>query len=551
MNISNFKDYIDKTILDRGYDYYIQGNIVEANERRKNEYVFDIEGSDDYEVVVETTDNGEILYSECDCPYDFGPICKHEAAAYFELSDMLNQEKTNNKRAVKTLKPPTLPDILQHLSKDELINIIVNLADKDASLENSLVLKYSKGEEKQELEACKKFIKAIVRKYKGRGGFIGYRDAGKFASELEGLLEKARNTDNILLALDIALLMLDEGINAFQYADDSDGDIGLLVKESIGVIGEIAIESKEANYQTVETFEKLLAQIDSKVFDGWEEFRVDLLHICSEFADDELFRNKLIMKVETMLSSADKYIHEDLLQILFRLLEQSGSKEEVEQFIYKNLNYSSFREILLNRLLKENDYHKVIEIALEGEKRDQQYRGLITQWKKYRYIGYKYLSLMEEQKTLAKELLFDGDFEYYHELKELAEEDQEVFYTNLKKELKTGTAWYKERLLLKMVEEENDLDELLEFVKENPSYLEQYAEKLFPHFKDEVVEMYQEYIKSSAKNSSNRTEYKGVCTKIKKYKKFTGKEKQMELINYLRSLYPKRPAFIDELGKIK
>lgn len=89
MNINNFKNYINKTIVDIGYSYYIEGNVVEAFEQDENEYIFHIEGSDEYEVLVAIEDNGNILNSECDCPYDFGPVCKHEVAAYFQLYEML------------------------------------------------------------------------------------------------------------------------------------------------------------------------------------------------------------------------------------------------------------------------------------------------------------------------------------------------------------------------------------------------------------------------------------------------------------------------------
>jgi chromosomal replication initiation ATPase DnaA len=71
------------------------------------------------------------------------------------------------------------------------------------------------------------------------------------------------------------------------------------------------------------------------------------------------------------------------------------------------------------------------------------------------------------------------------------------------------------------------------------------------HFKEEVIEIYQEYIHTVARNSSNRRDYQGVCQKIKRYKKISGKPKQEELINELMGLYKKRPAFIDELWKIK
>jgi hypothetical protein len=553
MNLTNFKSHINKTIVDRGYSYYIEGNIVEAYEQGDNKYIFQIEGSDDYEVIVELGDNGEILYSDCECPYDFGPVCKHEVATYFQLFEMLNHRTLNDKRAIKSDKRITIQEVLNNLSKEELINIIVNITHDDATLEKRLMVKYSAGDHQLELKSCQMLINSIVRKYTGREGFIKYRDTSGFVKELENVIEKARDSVNVRLAMDIAMLLLEEAIGAFQYADDSGGDIGFLVTKTLELIEEMAANCNERGIQKEEIFEKLLAQIDHEVFDGWENFQIDLLTICFEFADDEACRKRLKIKIESMFDekSTDRYRNENLLQLLFRLIEQYGTREEAEQFIHEHLQFSSFREQLLNKYLQEEDYDKVIEVAVEGEKQDQQYAGLISKWKKYRYEAYKFLSLKEEQQALAKELLMNGDFEYYQDLKELAAENQDEFYANLKQELKMAKGWHKRRIFLKLIEEENDLEEMLEYVREHPSDIEDYAEKLSKHFKSEVIEIYKEFINAAARTASNRREYQGICKKIKNYKKLAGESKQEELINCLIGFYGKRPAFIDELSKIK
>src|SRR5690606_5450446 len=109
---------------------------------------------------------------------------------------------------------------------------------------------------------------------------------------------------------------------------------------------------------------------------------------------------------------------------------------ELEGFISDNIAYSSFRDALIDRYLKEGNYRKVLELAFEGELQDAQYPGLVTDWKKKRYLAYKGFSMKEEQEELAKELLFDGHFEYYAELKGLAGEDEKELYQQLKRELK-------------------------------------------------------------------------------------------------------------------
>ncbi len=557
MNINNFENHINKTILDRGYVYYSEGNITETYNKGENEYIFQVQGSEDYEVVVKINNNGEILYSDCDCPYDFGPICKHQVAAYFELFDILNSEDNCEGMKKEVIKQPEIEKVLDNLSKEELINIIVDITKKDNTLKNSIIFRYSKVDERQEIEKCKKFIDSIVRKYRGRESFITYREVDNFIREMEELLEKVKNTDNILLALDIAFLALDEGMETFQYTDDSDGGIGNFVSETIYLIGETIANSKNLDInQKKEIFNKLLNKSDSKVFDGWEDYKIDMLRICAEFINVEEFRNKLREKLECIINenSGDYYVeytNESILKILFHMINEYGTKEEAEEFIEDNLKFTYFREMLINKCVEEKNYHKVIELALEGEKQDEQYAGLVSKWKKIRYIAYKELLLKEEQEKLAKDLLFDGNFEYYKELKALVTGDKEVFYNKLKQELKNYNSWKGRGIYLKLIIEENDLDEIMEFVRKNPKNIEEYADILVDKFEDEVVEIYKNYIKSEAESSSCRSHYKGVCRILRKYEKIAGKESQKRVLNELSSLYRRRPAFLDELSKIK
>ncbi|TKC16172.1 SWIM zinc finger family protein [Robertmurraya kyonggiensis] len=545
MNINNFKSYINKTILDRGHDYFLEGRVEKAIDKGEQEYIFHIEGSDNYEVLVELDEDGDILYSECDCPYDFGPICKHEVAVFFQLKEMLNQVNVKDKNF---RKEPKIQEVLKDLPREELIDIILNIVKKDDRLESSLRLKYSKVDHKQELKRAQQLIKEIVKEYKGREGFIKYRDTGDFVREMMDIDEIARTTEDVLLALDISFLLLKEAIDAFQYADDSDGNIGYLVTNTLGAVEEIA--SRGTGVEHVQIFEKLFAQLDKQYFDGWEDFKFDLLNICIGMATDVKLREQLRFKLESMLKKeSDRYMQEQILQLLLGLIEQYGTKEEEDEFISRHLQFTSFRERVLAKYLQEGKYQQVIELADEGEEKDLKYPGLISKWKKFRYEAYKKLQLSDEQKVLGKELFFDGNFEYYQDLKELA--SREDFYANLKRELKDADGWYSTRMFLRLIEEENDLDEILEFVKNNPSYIEQYEKKLLGQFKEEVIEIYQDYIKAEAATSSNRNQYKEICRKLKKYKVIAGDERLQELVAYFKSLYIKRPAFIDELGKIR
>src|SRR5690606_27000491 len=127
---------------------------------------------------------------------------------------------------------------------------------------------------------------------------------------------------------------------------------------------------------------------------------------------------------------------------------------------------------------------------------------------------YKELSYKEEQFALAMELFLDGKFEYYQEMKELTTDDQVVFYNHIKKELKKRKDWFAQSLYLQLIEEENDVVEIMEFVQKHQNYVEQYAELLIGHDKIEVIKIYRNYIKEESKASSNRKAYQRICGKI-------------------------------------
>ena len=554
MNLNNFESYIDRKILNRGYEYYIQDAINQIEQVDDNEYVFYIEGTYDYEVDLKIDDNGNIIYSSCDCPYDFGPICKHEVAAYYKLNDLIDSNLKNESYNKNLEKKPNIKEILNNLPKEELINIILDITGNNKMLKDKLMLKYFEGDSEQELKKCEKLIKSIVKKYLYRDGYISYRDASDFVDELEEVLDRARDAKDKVLALEIAFMIFNEGIDAFQYSDDSGGEIGILINEVLYVIGEIVSNSKSLSLDLrKKIFNKILAFVDNEDLDECIEYRFDLLRICLEFSDDKIIREKLKIKLEELIKNSEEdseYYIENMLTILFELIKKYESNEVAEQFVKGNIDFTFFKELMINKYMEEKDYYSVIKFCIESEEKDKGYSGLVLKWKKIRYNAYKELSMKEEQKSLAKELLFNGNFEYYKELKELNIDNKDKFYKNLKEELKSSKYINNIRIYLQLIEEENDIDEIIEFVRENPQMIEEYAEKLLDKYREEVISIYKKYIELRANNSYDRGMYREVCSIIKKYRKIAGLENKKEIVTKLKYLYRRKPAFIDELSKI-
>ncbi len=92
MNLDNFEEEIDDVILERGWHYYQDGCIKSImNEQDVNTYTAVVAGTQDYTVTVEL-DGNEIVATDCDCPYDWGPFCKHQVAVFHALRESRGQD---------------------------------------------------------------------------------------------------------------------------------------------------------------------------------------------------------------------------------------------------------------------------------------------------------------------------------------------------------------------------------------------------------------------------------------------------------------------------
>ena len=88
MNIKDFEQYFDETILARGLSYNKSGNIMSL-EYDGEEWIAEAGGSYDYTVTVTLSYSNDILESEYDCPYDLDSYYKHQAAVFYALRNNL------------------------------------------------------------------------------------------------------------------------------------------------------------------------------------------------------------------------------------------------------------------------------------------------------------------------------------------------------------------------------------------------------------------------------------------------------------------------------
>jgi len=574
MNLNNFENYIVKKILARGYDYYENNYVTSVEETEENVFEAEVEGTELYTVEVELDDQANIIDTECDCPYDMGDYCKHQVAAFLAVRDIKNnlskgitqisQNSMDSESVLKSPVPkkrkaPNIEKILSDRTKDELIEFLLDIASEYEEIKRRIELNFDDGDDEAELSKAMSLIRTYINNNSDRHGYVAQVDTSEAVRGADLVLEKAHfalERNKPVHALQLSLCVIQEMMDLLQDADDSDGVIGEVINESLAFIDEMS-GNKELKLIHKETmFNKLIEEASHQRYIGWTDWRIDLIECCSELADTSDLRGELESYLSIMLENTKgdswsvNYLAERVNLIRYHQVEKHDGQKKAQEFIENNLQYSDFREMAIKSAMNKKDYDYVIKLTLDGEDKDKSLRGLVNQWKKYRYEAFKLSRKINEQRGMATDFILDGSFDYYEELKNTYTTNEwpsvypKIIFL-LENQKKTYLDVYP-RILI----EEGEKRKLLEFVQGSPLSVEIYYRHLIPEFKEEVYLLFLQHIEQSAARAGNRKDYQRVCAIIRNLKKAGGKEPASEIIQRLFNKYAHRTAFRDELSRI-
>lgn len=537
MNLSNFKEQIDSTILKRGFDYYFDGHVNRISKGIDNKFECFVDGSKPYVVKLRISENDEIVDSICNCPYDFGPVCKHEVAAYYAVSDILRGREIPCKMITFENNPDLeakIMDTLGSMSAEKMFHFIYQISTSNKEIAEQLLSKYGP---KNRVE--------------------------KNNNTSDPVNETLKDDYKKLSQLDLAVINLERaccnGFNGFYDFDDYEDDFGESYwhfEECIEEVDRLVSSiPKEKLSKQEQIFDRLLdlAQFDETI----QENALDLaiLKICLKFADDSKLRNQLLFSIDDMAERCSKYTVYTLNALSIEILELKGTSEELEMYISRNMRFPHVRKYKVKSEVLKGNYKKALELISEVEHGNKNYEASY-EWRQIRYDVYKSASMITEQALLAHEMFDHGHLEFYKELKELNRKNFNTFYTGLKEDLRRK--FYEQRIVtsnsryLYVIEEEKDYEAILEVVKEAPILLERFEDMLFKtdKYNNEVADIYADYICEKARDANSRKMYAEVCRALRRFKKLAGAVRQDEVAQKLRASNKNRPAFIDELSKL-
>ena len=542
MNLKNFEEQFDDVILNRGLDYYKSG-YIKSLELDGDTWVAVVSGSDYYEVTVALSGD-DVSDTSCDCPYDWGAYCKHQAAVLYALRDMKNIPAPKK----KATKKQNLEAVLGKLDKQELLSILLEFAGRDRRMKEELLLRYS--EKSDAVGYAKGVIKSSINAVKRRG-FVEYADVGHATDGADTVLEMANDllaADDIFTAVSLCIAVLDEMMNLLDMCDDSNGYVGGTISEAIEKMNESTSFYKSAEKEVVKLFDIILKHAVKPMYNGWTHWRMEILTACVPLCTNTINRSKL----ETYLDEQNttdstewgrEYERKERQNLQYNIIKHLDGNSAAEEYIDRHLENSDFRRIAVLTAIDRKQYDKALNLCLDAENGHSRN----SNWKKYRYEIYEKTGDVSAQKILANELLIDGDFDYFAKLKALYKKDEwPPVLQEILEELGSND---RRGVYVKILTHEKLKIRLLDYCKSNIHTIEKYYPHLLPECKKDVGVLFVKHIRHQAASANDRNQYRKVCDIIRHYRKACGNI-AFEIRDELAAQYVKRPAFLDELGKV-
>lgn len=546
MKLSDIEHTIDPIILKRGMGYLNYENLKSVKKESNQLYRFVIKGSAVYTVQVALEkDTDTIFDSTCTCPYDKGPYCKHQAAAFIYIR--LKQDEQSEKKQEKKLY-----SIFSKLDRGQLINILMILFKRYPSERDKLISTFHQTS-KNKAMPDKELITDVIDAAKGDGEFIAYYDTLELTDDLHNILELIEAAEDSFEKLTTLIFFYKEATQLIDCCDDSGGSVGILLDDILDVLssslsGTIFIDKLE-QLKLIRELRKILSY---GVFRTWTDYGSQLLSIFLMRLDNIEVRTDFISLIDYMIDKLNP-LEKDimlprLLLIKAAVFKAYESEEDYIAFLTQHKALTTVRQSLMHHLLEKNAFKQVLnqldEMRKEGA--DTHTFGLLE----IAYEAHRGLDNQQQLSQVAVELILFGKVAYYEQTKELVS-DQDGFYQSVTSALRARqphpilSGVYKTILLL-----EEDWSGLLELAQLTPSLIEAVAPLLKTHYPEEISSLYTRYLLDYADTLSTRKEYKKLAAKLIQYGQVLGEEKRADLIETIKDAYPRKKALIEELGKV-
>ena len=445
-----------------------------------------------------------------------------------------------SKRGFEIMLP--LHKLLINQPKEKLVNLLLELSEQDSMFEFKLRSRFDDAEDSINVSDT---VEVVIDSYKNSHHFINYYEVMSLADDLEDVLNDIEKQPASISKGENILRFMIAVLDVIEDCDDSSGSLHALEIECINLLSEISEKFKNETDKLdrlIETYLKYVAELS--VFE-YSEAEYDVLEVCVNIATTQNQYKAIHKALILATKSKQAYHYQMYMALQLKLVKRFDNDENIELFIDENLHLKAFKKAKINQLKATQKYEEALQLIEKAQKEDEKNSANQDEWKEIACDIYKQQGDTSRYAVLTKELFLGGSTKYYQALKDIHQTDK-GFYENLKHELKNLNRDY---LYAFVINKENDVVALLDYVKQHPETIEKYKEKLLPTCERQVVLIYEAYILDAAQYTTKRSEYQDICGLISRYQYHAPLERVNRIVAMLRETYKRRPAFVDELKR--
>jgi hypothetical protein len=443
------------------------------------------------------------------------------------------------------MKSKELKRKIHSLSKDELIDLIIELNQKP---ENELFF------DERFLSLSYEHMVTLIHKYVIQHSDYGYVNAqnAQYVFEVfDRLIDHilSLNQPNQQINLLVQLLSIGGNLNEIDHSYGYLQDVQMNILNNINLM----IDQFSDNFNEKERLMILnnafIYHSESNLLgiDDWRnQLFTDLVPLCNtpklydDFDDHLSTIESIISNEENSNDYYSNYREEAIKVVRYYLLESKDSNIAL-QYVMEHIHLSSFKEIYLEILARNNDYQALIDTTSQY---CQNKTGNHSLYLKYQLLGAEKLGKKKLVRESAKSLMELREYEYYDIYKDTFDiEDKDEAIEVL---MNKGDFYLRQYILIR----EDKQSIMVEDINNRPSLLHVYYKNLSPDSLKQVKEAYKKLIMQEAEQANKRSHYRKVCRSIKSYQK-DYQTNANDIIYKLEYVYNRKTAFLDELSKIK
>lgn len=547
-SISDILDTADKKVLERGLNYYKNGNIKALTLLPNGNFEAKVKGSDKtYKVNINLDKSNRVSGIICTCPYNYSRVCKHSVAVLMAIHNGEFRKADSNSKAVVSERGSEANKFVELLSGTDpksLCHIIANYAERDEFFKYYVMSAVKLLPEEDAFISISKKIADVEEEYQKSEYRMKKRSKNRYIDTVSKIIDNISDyfaNGYTLLTFKSAMVVLCSVIVAdlVEYHDyfyklmDSTTTLVVQSIDKIGENGNASEIEEMCNY----AFEALKECRNEKICENIFAMLVPI-GICiipSRFntAISELYRNMRIS-----LEFAEDYFFEN------------GSDEDYVQFLSSNSENGNVCEHFIDYCMERGKLEMAEKLCLECAEKWRYSEYQIVFLSKL-YDVYTELQNTPKAEETAKRLVINGATEYYGILKNMLvssgewESKREELMNELSDKMQSD-------LFEKFLFDGEEYRTLLDYIEtKDGEAIFTYGILLSEQFFDEVSMVYRAMIEEIAKTAGDRGKYRFICKKMCEMIKFSDPSIVRAMLSDFRERYKRRGVFMKELDSVE